>query len=56
MKFNNLMNQKKYTISAGGLAVGGGVQAAVWAVSIDDGDEEGEAGSASFLAQGEREE
>ena len=41
MKFNNLINQKKNTISAGGLATGAGVWAAMWAVSADDGDERG---------------
>ena len=41
MKFNNLINQKKYTISAGGSTVGAGVWAAVWAVSVDGGNEGG---------------
>ena len=36
MKFNNLMNQKKYTISVGGSAVGAGVSVTAWAVSSDD--------------------
>ena len=35
MKFNNLMNQKKYTISVGGSIAGAGVSAAAWAVSSD---------------------
>ena len=39
MKFNNLMNQKKYTISTGGSAAGTEVWAIVWAVSTDGGDE-----------------
>ena len=33
MKFNNLMNQKKYIIFVGGSAVGAGLLAAAWAVS-----------------------
>ena len=35
MKFNNLMNQKKYTISVEGSAAGARVSAVVWAVSAD---------------------
>ena len=37
MKFNNLMNQKKYIISIGGSAARVGVSAAVWAISTDGG-------------------
>ena len=37
MKFNNLMNQKKYTIYVGGSFVEAGVSTAVWAVSADGG-------------------
>ena len=37
MKFNNLMNQKKYTISVGGSATGARVSAAVWVVLANDG-------------------
>ena len=50
MKFNNLMNQKKYTISAGGSTAGARVWAIVWTVLADGGDERGGdgAGSASF--------
>ena len=41
MKFNNLMNQKKYTIYAGGSAAGVGVLTTVWAISADRGGAEG---------------
>ena len=37
MKFNNLMNQKKYTISVGGLVARAEVSVEVWVVSVDDG-------------------
>ena len=33
MKFNNLMNQKKCTISVGGSAAGAGVSAKAWTTS-----------------------
>ena len=52
MKFKNLMNQKKYTISIGGSAVGAGVSATAWAVSSDGPVIEA---SASFFAWGEGE-
>ena len=35
MKFNNLMNQKKYIISVRGLVSRAGVSTAAWAVSSD---------------------
>ena len=35
MKFNNLMNQKKYTISVRESIAGAGVSTAAWAVSSD---------------------
>ena len=37
MKFNNLMNKKKYTISVGGSAVGVRVSTTMWTVSADGG-------------------
>ena len=49
MKFNNLMNKKKYTRSIGGSAVGAGVLTAAWAVSSDGPVA---APSASFSAWG----
>ena len=54
MKFNNLMNQKKYIISIGGSTARVGVSAAVWAVLVDGGDKRGgdETGSAFFPAWG----
>ena len=35
---SNLMNQKKYTISARGSTVGVGVWAVIWAISADGGE------------------
>ena len=55
MKFNNLMNQKKYTISVGGSIAEVGVSATVWAISADGGGARGSglvAVFASFLAWG----
>ena len=37
MKLNNLMNQNKYTISVGGLAVGAGVSTAVGGAGGEEG-------------------
>ena len=51
MKFNNLMNQKKYTISVRGSVAGVGVSTAALAVSSDSLVA---ATSASFFAWGER--
>ena len=41
MKFNNLMNQKKYTIYVGGSIAGVEVSAVMWVVSADGGGAEG---------------
>ena len=41
MKFNNLMNQQKYTISVGGSTAEVGVSATVWAILADSGGARG---------------